>query len=758
MKLSERQLEAVRHIDGPLLILAGAGSGKTRVLTERTAYMISECGVNPYNILAITFTNKAADEMRERIDASVGFGSEAIWISTFHSMCVRILRRYIDRIGYDGNFTIYDTDDAKQVIKSAMKKLNLDPKMFKEKMFMGAISSAKDKLITPEGMAKDAGGDFAMQRCAEVYREYQQTLKKNNALDFDDLIVKTVELFKSDEEALQNYGNRFKYIMVDEYQDTNAAQFELVRLLASVHRNLCVVGDDDQSIYRFRGADIKNILSFETVYPDAKVVKLEQNYRSVPGILNAANAVIRNNKGRKEKTLWSDRENTGDLQFKDFDNANEEADFVATDIMRRMKSKSKSFKDFAVLYRTNAQSRLVEERFVSRGIPYKLVGGVNFYSRKEIKDILAYLKTIANGRDDLAVSRIVNVPPRKIGQTTVTRVSEYAAENGMSLWDALVDVNNIGAVARSASAIERFTTLIASLRAKVGLISLKEVFEELIEATGYVRLLEEERTPEAKARIENIDELLNKLVDYEENAENPSLDEFLEEVSLVADIDTVDENADCVLLMTLHGSKGLEFDTVYLTGLEDGLFPSFMSITADTPIELEEERRLMYVGITRAKNNLIMSAAHSRMIHGETRFSKISRFVEEIPDELIVGEVPKVKAMEIPRGEGLKKAKQSFAKKPFSFGGAGAYGTSAAGERTASARRPSESATARSTAPVQSEGELGYGVGDRVKHKKFGEGSVENIASGGRDFEITVNFDDFGTKKMFAGFAKLEKV
>ena len=638
--LNEPQRQAVMATDGPLLILAGAGSGKTRVLTHRTAYLIEECGVNPYNIMAITFTNKAAGEMRERIDQMVGYGSESIWVCTFHSTCVRILRRYIDRLGFGTNFTIYDSDDQKTLMKDVCKRLEIDTKMYKEKMFLSAISSAKDELIDPIEFETRAAGDYVKRKQAQVYREYQQALKQNNALDFDDLIMKTVELFKLDKEVLASYQDRFRYIMVDEYQDTNTAQFELIRLLALKYQNLCVVGDDDQSIYKFRGANIYNILNFEHHFPDATVIKLEQNYRSTQNILDAANAVIANNQGRKEKRLWTDNGAGDKITFEQLDTAAEEADFVARDIARRVRKGEYQYKDCAILYRTNAQSRLFEERFITANIPYKIFGGVNFYARKEVKDLLAYLKTIDNGQDDLAVRRIINIPKRGIGAASINKVALYAQEQEISFYDALCVAEQVPGLGKAAAKIRPFVLFIQSMKAKAKLLSVADLLQEVIETTGYVRELEAEGTDEAEARIENIDELISKAVDYAEGEEAPTLNGFLENVALVADIDSFDENSDYVVLMTLHSAKGLEFPNVYLAGLEDGLFPSYMSITSDnSQAEIEEERRLAYVGITRAKKNLTITSARVRMVRGQTQYGKVSRFVREIPPELLSGKI-----------------------------------------------------------------------------------------------------------------------
>ena len=761
--LNEPQRQAVMATDGPLLILAGAGSGKTRVLTHRTAYLIEECGVNPYNIMAITFTNKAAGEMRERIDQMVGYGSESIWVCTFHSTCVRILRRYIDRLGFGTNFTIYDSDDQKTLMKDICKRLEIDTKMYKEKMFLSAISSAKDELIDPIEFETRAAGDYVKRKQAQVYREYQQALKQNNALDFDDLIMKTVELFKLDKEVLASYQDRFRYIMVDEYQDTNTAQFELIRLLALKYQNLCVVGDDDQSIYKFRGANIYNILNFEHHFPDATVIKLEQNYRSTQNILDAANAVIANNQGRKEKRLWTDNGAGDKITFEQLDTAAEEADFVARDIARRVRKGEYQYKDCAILYRTNAQSRLFEERFITANIPYKIFGGVNFYARKEVKDLLAYLKTIDNGQDDLAVRRIINIPKRGIGAASINKVALYAQEQEISFYDALCVAEQVPGLGKAAAKIRPFVLFIQSMKAKAKLLSVADLLQEVIETTGYVRELEAEGTDEAEARIENIDELISKAVDYAEGEEAPTLNGFLENVALVADIDSFDENSDYVVLMTLHSAKGLEFPNVYLAGLEDGLFPSYMSITSDnSQAEIEEERRLAYVGITRAKKNLTITSARVRMVRGQTQYGKVSRFVREIPPELLSGKIYEPKTKEEPIEQStFRKARKAFRTVP-SYGGSG-YGKEV-GEGYGSTFRSS-----KATKPVYTKvenqrdfgsagGTLSYQVGDRVRHIKFGDGEVMAIVSGGRDYEVTVDFDKVGTKKMFASFAKLKKI
>ena len=645
--LNEQQKKGVFTTQGPVLILAGAGSGKTSVLTRRIAYLIENTGVNPWNIMAITFTNKAAGEMRQRVDDIVGYGSESIWVATFHSTCVRILRRHIDRLGYDTSFTIYDTDDQKSVMKEVCKKLDIDTKQLKEKTILGAISSAKDNLISPLDYEMSAMGDFNKRKIAIAYKEYQMLLKKNNALDFDDIIVKTVELFKACPEVLENYQNRFLYIMVDEYQDTNTAQFELIRLLAQRNRNLCVVGDDDQSIYKFRGANIRNILDFEKVYPDAEVIKLEQNYRSTQNILDAANNVIHNNIGRKDKALWTDRGSGNRIHFRPFDNAYDEAEYIASDIKSKKYQGTSDYGQCAVLYRTNAQSRLLEESFISEGIPYDVVGGVNFYARKEIKDLLAYLKTIDNGKDDLAVKRIINVPRRGIGAASVNKVQDFADHMGISFFEAMQRIDEITSIGKAGEKLRNFALMIMMFRTKLQHGTLEDLITDVIETTQYTKELEESDDDDAEDRLQNIDELISKVVSFEQEreelGEEASLSAFLEEVALVADIDGVDKDDNKVLLMTLHSAKGLEFSQVYLAGMEDGVFPSYMTITSDDPTEIEEERRLAYVGITRAKDDLTITYAKQRMLRGETQYNPISRFIKEIPENLMDNKLPVLK-------------------------------------------------------------------------------------------------------------------
>ena len=735
--LNPEQKEAVFHYEGPLLILAGAGSGKTRVLTHRVAWLIEEKQVNPWNIMAITFTNKAAGEMRDRVETMLGGALGGVWVATFHSTCVRILRRYIDRIGFGTNFTIYDGDDQKTIIKEICKRFQIDTKLYRERFFMAAISAAKDELLSPDDYAKQVHGDTRKQKVAEVYREYQKQLRASNALDFDDLIFRTVELFQKDAEVLEQYQDRFRFIMVDEYQDTNTAQFKLVSLLAAKYRNLCVVGDDDQSIYRFRGANIQNILSFEEIYPDAKVIRLEQNYRSTQNILTAANEVICHNEGRKEKKLWTANGDGDKVRFRQFLNGFEEAEYVAGMISRKVGAGKWRYGDCAVLYRTNAQSRMFEEKFLFANVPYKIVGGINFYGRKEIKDVLAYLKTIENGRDDLAVRRIINMPKRGIGATTINRVQEYANTEDMSFYDALRVAGTIPGVGKSVAKLDGFVQMIQTMRSKQPYYSVKELIEDVLEQTEYRKELMAEGTEEALDRLANIDELLNKAASYAEHADNPSLGGFLEEVALVADIDNLEEDADHVVMMTLHSAKGLEFPVVFMVGMEDGMFPSYMSISSEDAADLEEERRLCYVGITRAKETLILTSARQRMVRGEIHYNRVSRFIEDIPKEVLaenetanVQPKEKKERPETKAHAAYRQMRETFKTKAF----------------------------AQPQVEAKKEGGLSYNVGDRVRHIKFGVGSVTDIREGGRDYEVTVNFDRVGVKKMFASFAKLTKV
>lgn len=746
--LNKEQKDAVMHTEGPVLILAGAGSGKTRVLVHRIAYLIENKGVAPYNILAITFTNKAAGEMRERVDKLIGFGADQVWVATFHATCVRILRRHIDLLGYDNNFTIYDEDDSKSVMKQVFKTLDIDNKQLKEKTVLNAISRAKDELIGCDSFEKDARG-FEEKKIADCYKEYTNVLRSNNALDFDDIIMLTVELFRRNPEVLDNYRERYKYIMVDEYQDTNTAQFEFVRLLADKYKNLCVVGDDDQSIYKFRGANITNILHFEENYENAYVVKLEQNYRSTQTILDAANAVIGNNYSRKQKALWSDRGKGDLIHFRQFDTAYEEAEYIA-DAVAKAARKNKSYSECAVLYRTNAQSRLIEEAFVRESIPYNLVGGVNFYDRKEIKDMLAYLRVVDNARDDLQVKRIINVPRRGIGQTSIDKVSEYAYHNGLTFFEACCQADRVTALGTASKKILTFANMIRVMKASVDSYGLKGLVNDIIEQTGYVSVLEESDEEDAKDRIENVYELVNKISYYEETEPEATLSGFLEEVALVSATDDIEEEVDKALLMTMHAAKGLEFSNVFLAGCEDGVFPSHMSIATGSDEEIEEERRLAYVGITRAKDDLTVTYARCRMNRGEFQYNPVSRFIREIPENLMDNRLPKQKKYD--------DYEDGFGS---SFGSSFGRGSS---EAVGIANKPATVKTISKPLASFSKGmgmkkadKLDFGVGDRVSHVKYGTGTVTNIDDDVKDYKVTVEFDSAGKKVMYAMFAKLKK-
>ena len=777
--LNDMQEQACEHVDGPLLILAGAGSGKTRVITHRVAYLMEHEGVNPLNILAITFTNKAAREMRERVDLIVGDGADRVWVSTFHSLCVRILRRYADKIGYGKNFDIYDSDDQKSTVKSILKDFQIDPKRYPEKMFMAEISKAKEKYLSPDEFAKKNVADYAGTKAAEVYTEYQSRLKKNNAMDFDDLIYKTVELFEHNPDVLDTYQNRFRYIMVDEYQDTNHIQFLLVKMLARKYRNLCVVGDDDQSIYKFRGANITNILNFEKEYEDAKVIKLEQNYRSCGNILAAANAVIQHNAGRKDKALWTDKDAGEKISFEQCDSEYAEGDMVASRI-KTLVRQGVDYRDIAILYRTNAQSRVLGEKMVYANIPYRVYGGTNFYARKEIKDVLAYLKVINNSTDNLYFRRVVNVPKRGIGEASLSKVESFADAYGLSMMDAAARADEIpGMAAKTSAKIRQFAELITSFRDMLADgESLDSVYDRILEDTGYESELIAEHTEEAMTRLENIDELRNKVVEFTEDNEEAGLSEFLEEIALVSDLDAMSEDDNQVKLMTLHSAKGLEFPYVFICGMEDRVFPSGMALNSDDPDALEEERRLCYVGITRAMKKLYLSAAKERMMHGNRVYSDVSRFIREIPPMLFEHEadmknMAKRRESEsvdrYNRGEGRRDAYGSSYGDTYAGYGGGRTAGAASGisygqknpyssyAKQQSYGQPSSQPSFGKAFVVNSVGKPDYVVGDRVRHIKFGPGTVEALEKGDKDYEVTVNFDRCGVRKMFASFAKLKK-
>ncbi len=729
-QLNPMQKKAVLHKDGAVLLLAGAGSGKTGALTVRIADML-ERGISPYNILAITFTNKAAKEMRERVDKLSGKAAQDVWISTFHSTCVRILRRDIDKIGFSRDFSIYDSDDQEKVMKEVFKELNMSitDKLYTVRSAIGAISHLKEEMISWEDYLKEVDkADIRAWKTSRVYEAYQSRLMRNNALDFDDLIYKTVYLFRTRPDVLSVYQERFKYIMVDEYQDTNTSQYELVKLLASKYGNLCVVGDDDQSIYGWRGANIRNILDFEKDFPNAAVIKLEQNYRSTKNILSAANSVIRNNKARKDKTLWTENTEGSVIHLFRSENDIEEAVFVSETIDKNAVSGKATYSDFAVLYRTNAQSRAIEDRFVKKGIPYKLFGGVRFYERKEIKDILAYLKLIDNPADAVAVKRIINVPKRGIGDKSVESAEKIAVERNISLFSALGRAAEYPELKTRGKKLVDFYDFICGLKKRAGNMLVHEIIEAVAEETGYKAELEADGSDDAMMRIENIDEFISKAVEFEKTVEDAALSAFLEEVALVADIDSYNEDDDAVVLMTLHSAKGLEFPYVFMVGMEEGLFPGSRAISSGDPKEMEEERRLCYVGITRAKKELFMTYAVHRMQHGQIQYNAPSRFLAELPPELL---------------DNRFKQKQPASPKHWHFGD----------NEIKKAGNPY-----KSELPKPQNVTIDFIVGDKVRAPKYGVGEVKAIKSAGADYEVSVAFTGKGIKKFMAGLSKLIKV
>lgn len=726
--LNPQQKEAVLHSEGPLLVLAGAGSGKTRVLTHRIAYLIEEKGVAPYNILAITFTNKAAREMKERIEAIVGARALDTWTGTFHACCVRILRREIDKIGFDRNFIIYDSADQETLMKDCLNQLQYNEKNFPPKMVLAEISRAKDEMIYPEKYSLIAGSDFRLSKVAKLYSLYQKKLMGNNALDFDDIILHTLRIFSEYPEVLDYYQNKFKYILVDEYQDTNTAQYMLVSMLAAKHKNVCVVGDDDQSIYGWRGANVRNILDFEKDFEDCRVIKLEQNYRSTANILNAANHVIRNNSSRRAKTLWTENKDGDKVQVFEANDEREEAWYTANIIKKEVSSGKRNYGDFAVLYRINAQSRVFEDAFMKNGVPYKIIGGHKFYDRKEIKDIIAYLRVIQNPNDDISLKRIINVPKRGIGKVTIDKAEQLAISNGVSLYSIILQADNFPELSRAAAKLKTFTQILARFRTMIGYSNLIEWIKTVIEESGIIQELEQEATVEAKTRIENIREFQSVAVEFVENSEedNATLEDFLAHISLVADVDNLKEEPDRVVLLTMHSAKGLEFPVVFLAGMEEGLFPSSRSIGEEQ--EMEEERRLCYVGITRAREKLYLTHARSRMLFGNTTYTRASRFLDEIPPDLL--------------NYPSRSYNDSSAFKPLNQ----ATGLDTWKQRTASFTQAQEVDL------------CSIEVGARVIHKKFGEGTVTKKEPEGSDYKLEINFDAYGMKRLMASFAKLKQL
>lgn len=718
--LNPEQKKAVEHTEGPLLILAGAGSGKTRVLTYRMAYLMKNNGVSPRNILAITFTNKAAQEMKGRIERLLGFEASNLWVSTFHSACVRILRMEAGKLGFDSNFVIYDSSDQQTLIKNCLKELNIDDKKFPPRAMAALISDAKNRLIDVTAFKKKVS-DYYEEVGAKVYELYQRKLTENNALDFDDLIMKTVALFEHYEQVLDYYQERFQYIMVDEYQDTNHAQYKLIKLLAAKYRNLCVVGDDDQSVYGWRGADIQNILDFERDYPEAEVIKLERNYRSTKNILEAANHVVRCNLGRKEKTLWTDRDEGALPKFFRAKDQYQEAYYIAERIYRTHLDQDKPYRDFAVLYRTNAQSRVIEEVFIKNGIPYTIVGGLKFYDRKEIKDILAYLRVISNPADSISLQRIINVPKRGIGDTSMGKIADYARVQGITDRQALAVVDQIpGLTARTTRPVREFVQLMEGFEQKAETMSVTELVENILSQTGYTRELEADKSIEAQTRLENIKEFLSVTKEFDRKNEDNRLEDFLAEVSLISDVDQYSDSSDAVVLMTLHSAKGLEFPVVFIAGMEEGIFPHSRTLLDNN--ELEEERRLCYVGITRAKEQLYLTAAWERNLYGNTMYNPISRFIEEIPESLIEVEGANKTQRPKPQPDTFQATRKEFAQEA-----------------------------------AQSE-TVFFNLGDKVQHGKWGTGVVVGISGEGADAELSVAFPNLGIKKLITRYAPLRKV
>lgn len=744
--LNEEQFEGATTVDGQVLILAGAGSGKTRVLTHRMAHMIEDLDIPPYKILAITFTNKAAKEMKDRVVALVGEKAEDMWISTFHSTCVRILRREIEHLGYKSNFTIYDSSDQKTLITECMKNLNINDKDINSREIIGKISRAKDKLQSPESYKREFESNFRENKIADVYIMYQKKLKENNAMDFDDLIVKTVELFKKNPDVLEFYQRKFQYIMVDEYQDTNGAQYELVKLLALKYKNLCVVGDDDQGIYGWRGADIKNILDFEKDYPNAKVIKLEKNYRSKGNILEAANVVIANNANRKDKKLRPTREEGAKIKvYRAFDDRGE-GDFVSKTIARLKSEEGRKNDDFAILYRTNAQSRIFEETLRRRGISYKIIGGTRFYDRKEIKDLLSYLKVLVNPQDDISLRRIINVPKRSIGDATIQKVQDFADDFQLNLWDALTEVRSIATLtSRNVTCIEKFTELMENFMDLKETLSVSSLIEAILRDTGYLDELNKSQAIEDKSRIENLKELVSDAVDFEKASEDKSLEAYLEKVSLVQDTDKLDEeeNSDgSVVLMTIHSAKGLEFPVVFIVGMENGIFPSLGDM--DNEDQMEEARRLCYVAITRAKEDLFMTSAEVRKQFGRTVSYSQSDFIAEIKPELR----EYVKEEGTGGSQGASRSIPNY-RNPHSLRGSMYNRTTSSSGLTGISRSSASTSENQLTADNVT-------LGAKVKHDKFGIGTIVTITPSGDDKKLTIAFDKQGVKVLLLSLAKLE--
>ncbi len=760
-QLNDKQYEAVVNTEGPCLVIAGAGSGKTKVLTHKIAYLIDEKGVLPWNILAITFTNKAANEMKERIEGLVGDVAKDIWMGTFHSVCVRILRRFIDRIGFDSSFIIFDTSDQRTLIKACIKNIGLDDKMFTDRSVQSEISNAKNEMLEPDQYTLRANGDFRKEKIALVYEMYQKRLKENNAIDFDDIINYTIKILMDNPDVLEYYSDKFKYVLVDEYQDTNKSQFTLVTLLASKNGNITVVGDNDQGIYSFRGADISNILNFERDFPGTKIIKLEQNYRCTGNILKAANSVIKNNEVKYKKQLWTEND-VGNLpKVYSAKNEYDEGTYIATQIEHLRREEKYNYSDFAILYRMNTQSRAIEEILRREGIPYKIIGGLKFYERKEIKDVISYLRLIQNSSDNISLKRVINEPKRGIGKTSLDNIEKLAEDTGISMYEIIKNADQYG-LNRVFLNSREFVNVIEELRNKKDDIKISELIKETLNKSGYTKALEEENTIEAENRIENLDEFLTVAIEFEDESAENKLSDFLEGITLSSDIDNMEETDDSVTLMTLHSAKGLEFPVVFLVGMEEGIFPGYKSISE--PKELEEERRLCYVGITRAKKNLFLTCSKQRTIFGSTSCNPISRFLKEIPEELLDG-------YDETFGENQENNRFEDSKYSWTYGSKdnGNIKTykidkkepvSAASNITGFAFRTAESflnsigkKTSNSNVDLSQ-----YKAGVRIFHKKFGEGTISTVEPEGEDLKVDINFDKVGHKRLMAKYANLEVI
>ncbi len=750
--LNDKQKEAVLSTEGPCLVIAGAGSGKTKVLTHKIAYLMQEKNVKPWSILAITFTNKAANEMKERVENLVGDVAKDMWIGTFHSICVRILRRYIDRIGFTSSFIIFDSSDQRTLVKQCLKQLNIDDKMLNDRAVLSEISNAKNEMLEPDAYKLRTNNEIRKETIAKVYELYQKRLRENNAIDFDDIINYTIRILSENPDVLEYYSNKFEYVLVDEYQDTNKAQFTLVSILAALHGNITVVGDNDQGIYSFRGADITNILNFEKDFPGTKIIKLEQNYRCTQNILDAANAVIKNNETKYEKKLWTENGKGGMITVFRGNDEYDEANFIVENINKLRREEYMTYNDFAILYRMNSQSRSIEDILRRENVPYKIIGGLKFYERKEIKDTIAYLRLIQNPSDNLSLTRIINEPKRGIGKTSLDNVQQIAMQSETSMYDVIKRADEFG-LNRVFVNSREFISQIEELRAKKDHIKISDLIKETLNKTGYTKALEDEDTTEAETRLENIEEFLTVAMEFEEQMAENSLEEFLEGITLSSDIDNADDQEDSVTLMTLHSAKGLEFPVVFLVGMEEGIFPGYKSI--GEPKELEEERRLCYVGITRAKQNLFISCARQRTIFGSTSCNQVSRFVKEIPKELMDG-----------FDENFEdKPQKTYEDYQYEWKYGNSHVTSYKSDEVKSAKpamqynfRTAESFLNNlNKKPASASVDVSiYRAGQRVYHKKFGEGRINYVEAEGDDAKVDITFDKIGHKRLMAKYAGLE--